>query len=284
MKLARFEHGSEFLAATESFLLKREVAHFLLLALPLRPVPAEPALRPYFAAVFDGPDVVAAAVRTPPHSLVLSHIDVSARDAALAMIRDDLRANAVSIPLVGGPVGVADGFANEWAASIGGTASVVLRFREFDARSIEPPRDVPGALRVATLDDLDLIHRWVHAFIDDTGLPEEDRILATRESVLRRIERAMFWLWCVDDATVTMASIGGTPRVPRIGGVYTSPALRRRGYASALVAALSQRKLDEGCVCVSLSTDLANPTSNRIYQAVGFRPVSDSIMLRVNAP
>lgn len=42
-----------------------------------------------------------------------------------------------------------------------------------------------------------------------------------------------------------------------------------------LVAALSQRLLDEGHHCTFLFTDLANPTSNHIYQQVGYEPVSD---------
>jgi uncharacterized protein len=62
----------------------------------------------------------------------------------------------------------------------------------------------------------------------------------------------------------------------RIGPVYTPPALRRRGYASALVTELSRRLLDSGREYCVLYTDLANPTSNRIYQEVGYERVCDS--------
>jgi uncharacterized protein len=57
--------------------------------------------------------------------------------------------------------------------------------------------------------------------------------------------------------------------------VYTPPALCRRGYASACVAALSARLLTEGRRLCFLYTDLANPTSNAIYQKIGYRPVYD---------
>jgi predicted GNAT family acetyltransferase len=61
----------------------------------------------------------------------------------------------------------------------------------------------------------------------------------------------------------------------RIGPVYTPPALRKRGYASALTAALSQELLDSGRKFCFLFTDLANPTSNRIYQQIGYQAVCD---------
>jgi predicted GNAT family acetyltransferase len=62
--------------------------------------------------------------------------------------------------------------------------------------------------------------------------------------------------------------------VARIGPVYTAREQRGRGYASAGVAAVSRLLLDRGArVC--LFTDQANPTSNRIYEALGFRPVVD---------
>ena len=71
----------------------------------------------------------------------------------------------------------------------------------------------------------------------------------------------------------------------RIGAVYTPPELRQRGYASALVAAVSQAELDRGRRWCFLFTDLANPTSNRIYQAIGYRPTRDiQTLIRLRPP
>jgi predicted GNAT family acetyltransferase len=56
----------------------------------------------------------------------------------------------------------------------------------------------------------------------------------------------------------------------RINFVYTPPAHRGRGYASACVAALTRRMLDEGRRYCFLFTDLSNPTSNGIYRAIGY--------------
>ena len=68
---------------------------------------------------------------------------------------------------------------------------------------------------------------------------------------------------------------GRTPNGTRVGPVYTPPEHRGHGYASALVAAASQAQLDEGIQFCFLFTDLANPTANHIYQAIGYEPVSD---------
>jgi predicted GNAT family acetyltransferase len=65
----------------------------------------------------------------------------------------------------------------------------------------------------------------------------------------------------------------------RIGAVYTPPEARGRGYATALVAAVSQHLLDRGRAFTYLYTDLANPTSNSIYQKIGYRPVADPLEL-----
>jgi predicted GNAT family acetyltransferase len=85
--------------------------------------------------------------------------------------------------------------------------------------------------------------------------------------------RALVW---EDRGPVSYAG-SSTPAggVVRIGPVYTPPAHRGRGYASALVAAISQLSLDRGAAACCLYTDLANPTSNRIYLAVGYRPLCD---------
>ncbi len=63
----------------------------------------------------------------------------------------------------------------------------------------------------------------------------------------------------------------------RIGPVWTAPASRGRGYATALVAAASRELLDRGARRVFLTTDLANPVSNAIYARIGYRPVDDTV-------
>lgn len=69
----------------------------------------------------------------------------------------------------------------------------------------------------------------------------------------------------------------------RIGGVYTPPEWRGRGYASAVTAAITRLSLDRGYAECVLYTDLANPTSNRIYANLGYLPVADVVDLALEA-
>ena len=83
-------------------------------------------------------------------------------------------------------------------------------------------------------------------------------------------------IWEADGKPVSMAGYSGpTPNGIRIGAVYTPKDQRRKGYASACTAGLSQHLLDLGFQFCFLFTDLLNPTSNHIYQQIGFEPVSD---------
>ena len=65
-----------------------------------------------------------------------------------------------------------------------------------------------------------------------------------------------------------------------IGMVYTPPYFRGKGYASACVAKLSQVALNRGFSKCVLYTDLTNPTSNSIYQRIGYKPVCDSVEIK----
>jgi uncharacterized protein len=86
------------------------------------------------------------------------------------------------------------------------------------------------------------------------------------------------WLWEVDGASTSLCwqSVAAAG-VVRISAVYTPPEHRGHGYASANVAALSEKALADGAELVMLYTDSANPTSNKIYEAIGYRHVGDAM-------
>jgi predicted GNAT family acetyltransferase len=99
--------------------------------------------------------------------------------------------------------------------------------------------------------------------------------LHTRSTIGSGPKTAGVVLWD-DGETVSLAGFGSpTPNGIRIGPVYTSPEHRRRGYASSLVAELSEQLLGERRFCF-LYTDLANPTANRIYEQIGYKRVCES--------
>src|SRR5581483_2213413 len=109
---------------------------------------------------------------------------------------------------------------------------------------------------------------------DDEGL---ERILDQRLGS----PHGVFCLWEDGGEPVSLAGAGArTPNGARVGPVYTPPERRGRGYATSLTAELSQRLLDEGSRFCFLYTDLANPTSNAIYERIGYVRVCESKELR----
>jgi hypothetical protein len=70
------------------------------------------------------------------------------------------------------------------------------------------------------------------------------------------------------------------PTAIGVAFVYTPPYFRGKGYATSCVAQLSRMALDKGYKKCVLYTDLLNPTSNSIYQRIGYKPVCDSLMLK----
>ena len=128
-------------------------------------------------------------------------------------------------------------------------------------------------------EDEELVLEWYANFHRD-GLGDDPDPSRVKKQVLRYMNAEKLYrglmIWDLDGKPVSMAGYSGpTPNGIRIGAVYTPPDLRRKGYASACTAGLSQHLLDLGFQFCFLFTDLLNPTSNHIYQQIGFEPVCD---------
>jgi predicted GNAT family acetyltransferase len=94
-------------------------------------------------------------------------------------------------------------------------------------------------------------------------------------SVERSLADRALYVW-EDGEPVSMVRVHTeVAGVVRLGPVYTPPARRQRGYATCAVAAASEAALARGAHACMLFTDLANPTSNRIYAAVGYERFAD---------
>jgi uncharacterized protein len=274
MRLNRYAAVRDFLTDAGDFLVAREAEHNLILGL-CTGMQEHPELfeePPFLATVTDaGGAVVMASVRTPPWNQVLSETDDL---AAVDPLADALA--GTPLPGVVGPRDAAARFAQRWGAASGRRMTIEMRERIFRLMQVTPPRWVSGSMRLAEPRDRETLSAWIRAFHDEAtpSSPLFDLEVAV-DRWLRRIGRSMYF-WQDGGRVVSLAGAGSeTPSGVRIGPVYTPPELRRRGYASALTAAVSQAQLDAGRRFVFLFTDLANPTSNKIYQDIGYEPVTD---------
>ena len=236
--------------------------------------PEIPAEAPLWLTVEDEGDVVGCALRTPPHKLLLTRMPVAAAGPVARAAAERYE----TLPAVLGPRSVAWAVAEAWVAEHGGRAVQGRKQRLHRLDRVGPPEGVRGALRLATPADLGLAEAWAEAFAGEAGM-EFRTAAATRRTWV--VEERLH-LWEDEGAPVCMAVwTGATRRGVRVGYVYTPPERRGRGYATALVAALSRKLLEAGFSFCVLYTDLANPVSNAIYARIGYRPVCDVEDVRI---
>ncbi len=275
MKVERFDDPHAFCDRVLPLLLRHEAENNLMISVALRLADGTGTwgdAPPVLYAVEDAGQMIAAALQTPPHYLQLTRMG----EDALACLVDALRAGNHALPGVLGPVGVVETFAKRWADGRELQAQVEKGMGIYQLERVVPPAHPGGLQALATEDDIPLLLEWLRDFFHDTGLPEQEN-----EALIRKaLSDERFFLWQAPAPVSLAACCGPTPHGMRINSVYTPPEQRGKGYASANVAALSQHLLDNGCLFCYLFTDLDNPTSNSIYQKIGYRRVCEFTSVR----
>jgi predicted GNAT family acetyltransferase len=275
MCLTTYHSAGAFVRANLAYLERQEVVNGLMigLALVLKDEPLRWGSPPYLAGVSDESGPCLCALMTPPHNLTL-YSDRTRYTEALGLVADDLLEHGWPVSGVNGPNPLSDAFAALWAERAGVRARPHHEMRVYELRQVVHPTYPSGRVRPARADEADLVVYWSLAFQLDAlaELGDRERM---REQVPGLLAGGEIYLW--DDGGPASMAARARPNTHGItvNRVYTPPALRRRGYASACVAALSQRLLEEGFQFCTLFTNLANPTSNDIYQKIGYRPVCD---------
>jgi len=258
-----FLDSADELASRASGLLRARVENNLLATI-VEIARRYPRPENLFAVVEDGSgEVVAAAVRLLPRRMLTSAMD---DPAAQALTQAWLAADP-DVPGISSPSSVARAAASVWEAATGGHTEVVMAEALHTLEEVAgPDRPARGALRPAASSDRDLLLGWIEDFQREAGLEGDPADM---------VDRRELHVW--DDGG-PVSVVGRTPEVAgvvRIGPVYTPLAYRGRGYGSSAVAAVSRAALAAGARQCALFTDLTNPTSNKIYAALGYRRVGD---------
>jgi len=275
---------TEYSATVDGLLSRRPAQHTILLGVieTLRATGpgAFGAIAPLFGW-WQGPDgeVSGAFLHTPPYQVALTSVPAPAA-AALAQALA-----ARGRPLKGvnsDPVG-AEAFARAWHEQTGDVIDLHMRSRLYELGGLRWPDPRPsGQGRVAGQADRSLLIAWSEAFHQEVQS-------AGRESLVSMVDDRLSYrgltLW--EDAGQPMSMAGLTRPAAgqvRVGPVYTPPGLRGKGYAGALTCVVSQAARDAGAGRVLLFTDLANPTSNALYQRLGYEPVEDRAVWSFHRP
>lgn len=226
----------------------------------------------FLATVERDGDIVASAFRTEFPKMGLAGQGDPGAMAELARL---VHRAMPEVPCVIGPDAQLRAFVVEWTRLSGSAGAPGMPERLHRLTRVRPQPYVPGKLRRATAANRPVLVPWMQAFAAEAGTVETAVTGWAAEATDVHLERGSLYLW---EDRVPASMSGGRETgdgVARIGPVYTPPASRRRGYAGALVAQLSQLLLDGGCHTCCLFTDTRNATSNHVYAEVGYEPIAD---------
>ncbi|MGF0173200.1 GNAT family N-acetyltransferase [Streptomyces sp. Marseille-Q5077] len=264
-----------FLARAGGFLHSRLALHTIPLtateALRTRGPHAYGAEDPFFGILETAGEVHATYFRTPPHRLNLTPLTPDEADTLAA----HLAALGLPVPGVSADHDTATAFAEAWQRHTGATPTLHETQRLYRLGTLTPPEPRPeGQGRVAGEHDREQLICWYEEFAASLGsVPSSDPGAWTDT----RIAHGHIRFWETPDGSpVSMAGV--TLMVAsqiRVAPVYTPAHLRGRGYAGAATVEVSRAALAAGAAEVLLFADLANHTSNSLYQRIGYRPVTD---------
>ncbi|MDR1463932.1 MAG: GNAT family N-acetyltransferase [Oscillospiraceae bacterium] len=273
MKLEQYQSPAAFRAAALETLLRNEAQNGLMISFAQQE--AGPDKADWFLAAVRGGDgeVKLVAAMTPPYPLTMYEPGNQSADAALGCLVRSLKDLGLRPPGVLAEAGLARRFASLFAGE--GCYTVHMTETILRIETIQHHGAAPGIMRPMRESDLYFAPFWAAAFARDCRLSARECEIAYQAERLRRfLERDELFFWESGGAPVSMAaSHRKTIRGAGIGFVYTPPHFRGKGYATSLVAALTQKQLDVGYRFCFLFADAANPISNGVYRKIGYVPV-----------
>lgn len=276
IKVTQFDDAQDFLDRAQAYLAREESVNGLMLGIAIR---LEMGLEqdaneetPLLLVVEDAGELIGTAVQTPPHKFVIySHLPNP--EPFITALTNFLLENDKSVPGVLGPENVSRLFAHKWHQLTGKPFHEGLCQGVYELRQVKAVTAVSGHFRPAKGEDIGILTKFIQGFGKAIGDTVETASALSHAQELTK--HKMLYVWENEQVVSMAASVRPTPNGMSVNLVYTPPEERRKGYATALVAALSQRLLDDGCQFCTLFTDMNNPTSNHIYQQIGYQKVAE---------
>jgi len=234
----------------------------------------------FMATISTAAHIHLVAIMTPPMSLTIYIEDNKIDPTVIKCLIDGLVTNSIHLPGVMAEKQLALHFAKEYCAAKGITYTTSMSQRIYELTKVNPVEQV-GQLRLADERDMHYFPYWLESFRSNREYGATT-MNTPKNGDFYRHRLSLKNIYILEDGgqPVSTASIHREMcNAAGIGAVYTPAWFRGKGYATSCVAQVSQIALDKGFAKCVLYTDLANPTSNSIYQKIGYNPIADSLML-----
>jgi predicted GNAT family acetyltransferase len=269
MQVIEYPSASKFLDTARSMLEENEAANAIILSYSHNQTQGvESAMTTTFYCIVEEDKPVLAAMFTRGIWPLLSE----GLDDAARLLARYLFPKFPTLKGVHGTKDTALAFVEEWESITKCNLEIQMNSRIYECIAVTPMKRAEGTLKQATMEDIEIVKEWRESF----RIEAEVAVPGNVDEIIKQLENGSVYLWITDRPVSTALSGRGTENTGTVGAVYTPPEHRNNGYATALTAAVTQKIIDSGNKHAVLYTDLDNPTSNSIYQQIGYKPVSDS--------
>ncbi len=277
MNIVYYDTVKPFKEKIEPILVKEEAKHNVILGIvnQLTQNEIDPE-KLFMCTVEDANQTSLIFLRTHPHNLLIA--GKPDQTEAISIAVNQFAEDGLVFPGITGEKSLADLFAEKWKQVTGIEGYVGIKQGIYKLTKLNPIKSMTGYLRQAVKEDAPLVAEWIKAFTEYTmdNLTFEECQLRANDY----IKQQSLYLWIDQNQPVSMVKWARpTKKGIVVSLVYTPDAERGKGYASSSVHTFSKQLLDKYQFC-SLYTDLMNPTSNSIYQKIGYEWVCESIMIQ----
>ncbi len=265
MDCVPFDEPAAFDRHAGSFLCAHAIENNLILGI-IRGLRSEPQDSALMLCIERGERPCLAAIMTPPYRLLVSKGDAAAVPSLVACVVE----TGVPVSGVLGLIEMVQAFAGEWRRATDQSVTLGVEMTLYATRQAMLPEGVPGRFRATTEADAEWVSEAYADFAQEISASEEER-RTSRDTAVKMLRRGLVFLWELGGAPVSMACFRYvTDDGVRIAPVFTPPAERGKGYASACVGHLTRQLLQGGVGWCSLFADVANPMANRLYRRLGY--------------
>ena len=270
----KYENAADFLAATESLLLQKEAEYNLLLGIcDMLKDDTNQENKYQYISTYQNSDLIAA-IFIGPKSVVLTSLE----EPIIKNVVNFIKEQNIHVPGVVGPSITSEAFARIWVSTANVSDKLNMGQKIYRLDTVNLINKSKGQLILADEFHVNLVSQWCNDFTAESLPNETVSIEKTIVMMTGRIKQKEIYIWLDENNNpVSMNSVGrSTKNGICISLVYTPKHLRGLGYASSLVAEASQAMLDLGKKFCVLYTNAANPTSNKIYQNIGYSEIAKS--------